>query len=493
MPDVYEQFDKNLYKVVGIGPIQSTEIDPVNIGPGSLLSTLDQKVGNIEFTDVNIGRTNITLEPNQDMNEAIATLVARGGGVLNLKAGTHTLTEDVSGKTEISIVGEGRDITIIDCVSLYGLDYTGTAGTPLTNFKLADFTLKDSANTAGIDIDFCDFFRANNVRVTSCDNEGFQIRHSQNYNLMNCRSDHNGSDGFLIWSDSDRKTDSVFVTNCLADSNTHDGFNIGATGGFIFDFVLTGNTASSNDDNGFEIEAQNVSVNGSLLSCNAEFNGGEGFYSRAGEIKFIACQSDSNTGDGFEINNLDNTLIGVSANNNSGEDYDFNASVLVVGNAMRLGSLAPDEVMTGLNTHAASVVIANRGQGTKTFRDMRWMKNTSGGSLAIGNVVVFKAAADGDEITTTTAQGDDLVFGMSLNASANNIYGGVLVEGFTNFLKVDGTDDIAIGDHLATFTSAGIAAKAGVGDMAFAIALEAYTANDSNGTIDALIIKPRKI
>jgi len=69
----------------------------------------------------------------------------------------------------------------------------------------------------------------------------------------------------------------------------------------------------------------------------------------------------------------------------------------------------------------------------------------------------------------------------------------VLQLGKTNLMKVNGTTDIAVGDFLCTFTTAGISAKAAPGDMAFAIALEAYTANDSSGVIDALLISPRKI
>ena len=122
-----------------------------------------------------------------------------------------------------------------------------------------------------------------------------------------------------------------------------------------------------------------------------------------------------------------------------------------------------------------------------------YMKNTSGGSLAVGDLIILKAVATGDEITTTTTQGDDAVFGMVMETIANNAYGAVLKNGKTTALKVDGTTDIAIGDFIGSFTSAGIGMKAAAGDMAIAIALEAYTANDSSGVIDALLIKPRKI
>jgi len=130
-----------------------------------------------------------------------------------------------------------------------------------------------------------------------------------------------------------------------------------------------------------------------------------------------------------------------------------------------------------------------------TLSDKRFikMKNTSGGSVAVGDVVVWKAVANGDEVTTTTTLGDDKVFGMVAEAVADNTYCYVQTLGKTVSLKVDGTTDIAIGDPLTTFTTAKIACKASAGDMVFAYALEAYTGNDSNGVIDAVFITPRLI
>ncbi len=120
------------------------------------------------------------------------------------------------------------------------------------------------------------------------------------------------------------------------------------------------------------------------------------------------------------------------------------------------------------------------------------MKNTSGGNLVIGDVVVLKAVAAGNEVTTTVTEGDQMVFGMLAENINDNAWGWILVEGKTVVLKVNGTTDIAIGDLLGTHTDAGIAMKAAAGKMAFAIALGVYATDDSNGVIDALLITPRQ-
>jgi hypothetical protein len=132
----------------------------------------------------------------------------------------------------------------------------------------------------------------------------------------------------------------------------------------------------------------------------------------------------------------------------------------------------------------------NRGIEITQIKMYRTLKNTSGGQLVAGDVVILKAVAAGNEFTTTTTAGDDKVYGVVAETIANDASGYVQVKGKATTLKVSGETDIAIGDLLGTHDSAGIAQKAGAGAQAFAIALEAYTTDDHNGVIDAFINSP---
>ncbi len=178
---------------------------------------------------------------------------------------------------------------------------------------------------------------------------------------------------------------------------------------------------------------------------------------------------------------------------------------IIIGNRVRIGNLnidanSYDNIVMGNVTNATTnivdagtlnTVINNlTGSAVQESRFVN-MKNTSGGALTVGTVVVRKAVAAGNEVTTTTSASDPMIYGVVASASiADATFGRIQVLGKTVSLKVDGTTDIAIGDYLTSFTSAGIAAKAGANQIAFAIALEAYTADDSNGVIDALLINP---
>jgi len=132
----------------------------------------------------------------------------------------------------------------------------------------------------------------------------------------------------------------------------------------------------------------------------------------------------------------------------------------------------------------------NRGIEITQIKMYRTLKNTSGGQLVAGDVVILKAVAAGNEFTTTVTIGDDNVYGMVAETIAIDASGYVLVKGKTTVLKVSGETAIAIGDLLCTHDSAGIAQKAGAGAQAFARALEAYAVADHNGIIDAYINSP---
>ncbi|MBA7630677.1 hypothetical protein ES703_38201 [subsurface metagenome] len=132
----------------------------------------------------------------------------------------------------------------------------------------------------------------------------------------------------------------------------------------------------------------------------------------------------------------------------------------------------------------------NRNIDVIQVRHYIYVKNTSGSQRVAGDVVIIKGIATDIEFTTTVTQGDDKVYGMVAETIEDDASGYVLVKGFTADLKVDGTIDIAIDDILGTFTTACIAMKAAAGDQGFALALEVYAADDSNGVIDAYIKSP---
>ncbi len=119
----------------------------------------------------------------------------------------------------------------------------------------------------------------------------------------------------------------------------------------------------------------------------------------------------------------------------------------------------------------------------------REMINDSGSSVARGDVVMLDAAKGRNYFDTSATGDDDQVIGMAFEAIADKAKGLIQTHGPTQYLKVDGTDDIAVGDFISSFTTAKIGQKGTIGSgNCFAIACEAYTADNSLGVIDAFLL-----
>ncbi len=210
-------------------------------------------------------------------------------------------------------------------------------------------------------------------------------------------------------------------------------------------------------------------------------------------------------------NSADVTITGNAFSGGVGIDLTGTSRFTINGNTfvgtafISLGAATNHACITGNNLEASTAVptiadagdanLAKNNMGVPSLSEKSFfkMKNTSGGALAEGDVVTFKAVAAGDEVTTTVNAGDDLVYGMVDEAINNDAYGSIQVEGKTVKLKVNGTVNIGIGDFLSTMSVAKIARKAAAAHTSFAIALEAYAGADSNGVIDALLIRPTHI
>ena len=206
-----------------------------------------------------------------------------------------------------------------------------------------------------------------------------------------------------------------------------------------------------------------------------------------------------------DVNTSDCSIVGNTFTNGAGV-YIAGDNFSVVGNTFKaaafieLAATARACAITGNNLEGSTAAdrLVDAGVGNtathnsglnhlyeKTFFRM---KNTSGGDLLAGDVVVLKLVAAGDEFDTTVAAGDDHVWGMLAENINNNAYGFVQQEGKTTLLKVNGTAAIAVGDFLSCFNAAGITRQALANHTMFAIALEAYAVADSLGVIDALLV-----
>lgn len=444
-----------------------------------------------------------TVAPGEDIRVAINALKSAGGGTLILLAGTHRPTYDIVGDSKINIVGEGIDQTIIDFEGrAYGIKYEGDDGTIyqpstwtiLNGCRIHGFTVKNSNASAGVRFYFVDNFEISSVKIESCDQVGLYISACQQGRIDDVILDGNTSYNFYMYGD-DERTDSssLFVCNKNITIENVRALNGGADGFYFYSyaasppnsFIFIKNcVALDNTDDGFKFTAASSTISyNTLINCVAETNGGYGFtFDGVFNSDVIGSLAYLNTTGGFYFDN-NSSLVLYSC---SGDDYIFGTASTQKVMFVSCVGMGNDSLID----EAGGIIV---GSEINIPRESVTLKNTSGGTLTRGTVVIQKSVAGGDEFTTTTTAGDDKVVGMLTQTLTNDSSSYVLTRGKTSGLKVDGTTDIAVGDFLCTSTTAGIAQKATTGDMAFAIALEQYQTDDQNGVIDALIISPRKI
>lgn len=252
--------------------------------------------------------------------------------------------------------------------------------------------------------------------------------------------------------------------------------------------VISGNIIHSlHNIDGVQVKGQDWNVSNNIIVGNVSSQAG--IYLDRCDNCIISNNRIRNHAIGIETNGATNeNLISGNRITNCTTGINLAASAdknLVIGNHIKDSITTPLVDAGSLN----QIEDDNVGIEITDIKMYRNIKNTSGGALAIGDVVMLKAVAAGNEVTTPAATGEDQVYGMVAEVIANNTSGLVQVKGKTTVLKATnaGGGNILIGDTLGT--EAGVRArKTAAGDQCFAKALEACAAADC--TLDAYIKSP---
>lgn len=473
------------YTVKDFGLIDAF-VTPINSSAGtsgiSGGNTLLQ--GSIARTGAGFGRT-ATVKAGEDIRPALESLRSAGGGTLILLAGTHRPTYDIVGGSKINIIGEGEGQTIIDFVDGgFGLRCVGTDAQRIKNFIFRDFTISNSNALAGLFVNHAAEFNIQNVTVDSCSQNGIIFDAVREFTISDISSEFNTGDGFQFRAGVLAISTYFSVISCQSAMNSGHGFYFyDNSSGIVWNSTFTNCRAIGNSLDGYYFDSLSTATIGlTFLSCLASLNR-YGFFSTATSLRLglYGCTLDANSSGGLNLSGENYNIFG----GQSSDPVTLNAGGTCLGFFTTGGA-------TTFGT-TDSIEIRMRADSPKEVRRTMFFRNVSGSTQTAGSVVIWGTAAGGDEYTTTTVAGNERVLGVVNNTTPNTFLGYVMVEGFITTLKVNGVTDIAVGDFLSTHTVAGIAARGLAGHMVFAIALEAYTANDSLGVIDALIISPRKI
>ncbi len=453
----------------------------------------------------------VSADPDADYASVVDACAGEAVGArIYIKAGTYTETASILLKDGQQLIGENPDVTLIDfSAGAFKIVRTGaTANLVVKNLTIqngvADYTVDLFGDNSRVDncrmIGSGAAFSGLNIqgnesvitrtRFTGYSRVNFMCANIENYGVVSGCTFETSSRGLQL-QDYCTAVGNVFET--IADSQiVFAGFascamgnifnggsrllisqdNISIVGNFIagaagiyWEAAHDNGVIANNTFVGSQIDCDKNGSEEWSISCNA-FSGGGG----------ISC-------DGQRWSITGNSFLGVA-----NILLDTNSLQCIVSGNSMWGITAAAKITDNGNINMAH---NNAGVSLGDAKTFYRMKNTSGGDLLAGHVVVIKQVAAGDEFTTTVALGDEYTLGMLETDTVNNAYGPVQTRGFTSKLKVNGAVNIGIGDHLVTTNSAGIARKSAANNMFFAMALEAYAGADDNGVIDAILFPPR--
>jgi len=147
----------------------------------------------------------IKVKPGASIQDAIDKVNAAGGGVVFLKKGTHVLTETLTLKGKVTLVGGGRKKTIVlQGANIVNAAFNIEAKPQVTDLVIKDLTLKGTGEGKinGILIRGRNESRHNRVMLQNIDvihwsAQGVHMKRTNNIIMDRCNFQFNGSAGGL--------------------------------------------------------------------------------------------------------------------------------------------------------------------------------------------------------------------------------------------------------------------------------------------------------
>jgi len=206
-------------------------------------------------TDSTPGLT-VSVPPGGNIQAAIDSVAAAGGGTVNLASGTFTITSSIRLKANVILNGAGDPNTTITSttpMTIITTDQEGLANLTIQNLKIIGIA-NDSASI-GIWIASLNAYFKNvkisNVQVTNCGGIGVHIKRTDTASVLNCNLNNNGC---TVFYHNIYVRESLYVTisgNKLTGSPNGTGLHVA---GVCSHLTITANTVTNNGIAGMNIQ-----------------------------------------------------------------------------------------------------------------------------------------------------------------------------------------------------------------------------------------------
>lgn len=408
------------------------------VGPTGSGSAHNMYIYNVK-TDYSAAGDGVT-DDKAAIQAALDAAYAAGGGIVYLPRGVYMVSAPASAslgclqiKDNVTLMGDGMDVTIIRCKDFVDLSVSGIVRTPSgvqnNNVTIQDLTLDGNlANQTGV----------GNITVFFCGvTPGDRVNRDKNIRLYRVRATggKNGTGGATVLNagygfDPHELTENILFDGCIADGNQKDGFVLDGQ----FGFRVVNCTSFNNGRHGFNFVTE--SYQGTVSNCRSYSNGtltsGNNYIvaEDSHDIVIDGCMSDLSNVEGIKIRrgpNIDDTRVIVKNNRIS----KSNRAGLVINGAKNnvvVGNTFFDNGQSANNTYNDINLVSDNGGGVTTTNAQYNLIADNRGDCTLSNKTKYG-------IAETAAQANNNVY--YANYFTNNVT--------SDYSSVDATSSIRTG------------------------------------------------
>jgi hypothetical protein len=281
MPELYDFLDKRLYKITTTpsGPSYSS-LESMNV---------------LDKDKAFIGGQVLPVGVGGDIQAAISTISAAGGGEVRLLAGTFYPGGNINVPSNVRLIGTGRSATVLD----FNNQPHGIVFTNVSNARLTDLTVQHSSAADAIFINGGNIVIIEDVNVEQCTQGGMKAYNCSYSRIARCFLLYNGTYGLYL----DTVSLSDFPNPVVVGSGT-TGIIITGT---QYCGILTG-TSQQNGAGGIKITStSNVSITNMAIVSNTGI--GVELVSGNTTLPITASVMSGNTSDGLKLTATTDQLI----------------------------------------------------------------------------------------------------------------------------------------------------------------------------------------
>ncbi|MDP4276204.1 MAG: glycosyl hydrolase family 28-related protein [Bacteroidota bacterium] len=286
---------------------------------------------------VKAGAVTITVPIGGNIQNAVNQINAQGGGVVNLVAGTYTLTSTLLMKSNVALNGAGMTSTIIQIADTFNVIEDASEGLKNVTIQNLKVVGKHSTNCYGILIQAGTTYHSHiqliNVEVTGA-GMGAHFKRINGLTITRCNFHQNGSADQIGYYHNlyIRSCNTVYVADSYMNNSTSaNGLNVS----YCNNVTISNCTANHNYFRGMRA----ADTNGfAVLNCVMNSNGDVGLLANAEvtptiNINWYQCAASGNKHGGVKaIAGVTGSLTGCRAFENTGFNYSISDAIVSADN-----------------------------------------------------------------------------------------------------------------------------------------------------------------